>query len=271
MFAGSTLRRLAVPGALVLGGLVFAGPAQALVRTDTDADVATLRAAASKYQDVKAAVADGFTPTDDCTSSPQGVMGYHYVHPKRLGTPSEVAKPPILVYQPDGAGGRKLVAVEYFKPDADQNLSTTEDRPTLFGKPFDGPMEGHSPGMPRHYDLHAWLWQDNPNGMFASWNPAGSCKGATKADPAMDAGKDATAMPSGMPMDAGMKMDDKKMDAAMKMGADQQVSKTPSGGANTGGGSTAATDESWLVGLGLAATAAGVVLFGAGARARRQS
>jgi hypothetical protein len=264
MFAGSTRRLLAVPGVLVLGGLAFAAPAQAVVRTDTDADVATLRAAASKYQDVKVAVADGFIPTDDCTSSPEGVMGFHYANPKLLEGPPTVAKPPILVYQPDSSGGRKLVAVEYFKPDADQDLATKDDRPTLFGKPFDGPMEGHTPQMPRHYDLHAWLWQDNPKGMFAQWNPAGSCKGATKAEPAAAAGKDAgkdTGMGSGT--HAGM-------DSGMDSG--KQVSTAPKGGADTGGGSTATSNESWLVGLGLAATAAGVVLFGTAARAaRRQS
>ena len=39
--------------------------------------------------------------------------------------------------------------------------------------PFDGPMLGHEPGMPIHYDLHAWLWKQNPSGMFARWNPDG--------------------------------------------------------------------------------------------------
>jgi hypothetical protein len=25
-------------------------------------------------------------------------------------------------------------------------------------------------------DLHAWIWTDNPNGMFAQWNPSLSCQ-----------------------------------------------------------------------------------------------
>ena len=41
--------------------------------------------------------------------------------------------------------------------------------------PFDGPMEGHSPVMPRHYDLHVWVWHHNPSGMFSMWNPNVSC------------------------------------------------------------------------------------------------
>ena len=56
----------------------------------------------------------------------------------------------------------------------------TKKRPSLFGKPFDGPMEGHEPLIPKqyvHYDLHAWLFKDNPLGMFVPTNPTVSCEG----------------------------------------------------------------------------------------------
>jgi hypothetical protein len=49
-----------------------------------------------------------------------------------------------------------------------------------FGKPFDGPMEGHEPLIPKqyvHYDLHAWLFKDNPLGMFSRTNPDVNCEG----------------------------------------------------------------------------------------------
>ena len=45
----------------------------------------------------------------------------------------------------------------------------------LFGRGFDGPMLGHGPGMPIHYDLHAWIAEANPSGVFAQWNPAIRC------------------------------------------------------------------------------------------------
>jgi hypothetical protein len=45
----------------------------------------------------------------------------------------------------------------------------------LFGRPFDGPMLGHEPGMPPHYDLHVWVWQANPEGIFAPFNPNVTC------------------------------------------------------------------------------------------------
>lgn len=72
-------------------------------------------------------------------------------------------------------GKLELVALEYFKRDADGSLVTADDRPFLFGQAFQGPMPGHNPTMPVHYDLHVWLYEDNPSGTFAQFNPAVSC------------------------------------------------------------------------------------------------
>lgn len=41
-------------------------------------------------------------------------------------------------------------------------------------------MEGHEPLMPRglhHYDLHVWLWKDNPAGLFHPVDPSVTCEG----------------------------------------------------------------------------------------------
>jgi hypothetical protein len=41
-------------------------------------------------------------------------------------------------------------------------------------------MEGHEPLQPMslaHYDLHVWLFKDNPEGLFAPTNPAVKCTG----------------------------------------------------------------------------------------------
>lgn len=37
------------------------------------------------------------------------------------------------------------------------------------------PMAPHAPGMPWHYDLHAYIWQGNPDGIFEEWNPTVKC------------------------------------------------------------------------------------------------
>lgn len=33
--------------------------------------------------------------------------------------------------------------------------------PTIFGQAFDGPMPGHNPEMPWHYDIHVWIFETN--------------------------------------------------------------------------------------------------------------
>ena len=82
----------------------------------------------------------------------------------------------ILVYAPQRNGELELVAVEYWKKDVDGSLMTSGDKPCpVNGQPFDGPMPGHNPFMPVHYDLHLWLYETNPSGRFAQFNPAIDC------------------------------------------------------------------------------------------------
>jgi hypothetical protein len=139
--------------------------------------LARVTKALAKYADVERALADGYVEEKQCVKHPQwGTMGYHYVNPKLSGDRKISAlTPEILLYVRAPGGGRKLVGVEYWRADADQNLKTDSDRPLLFGYPFDGPMPGHVKGMPRHYDLHVWLWAPNPLGLFAPFNPAIRC------------------------------------------------------------------------------------------------
>lgn len=144
--------------------------AVAAPRIQLNRELAAVRQATSKYHDVNVAIADGYLPTEMCTELPgQGGMGYHYVN-RRLAADleSDPLQPEVLLYAP-ADDGLKLVGVEYFQADAGQAP------PAVFDQSFDGPMPGHEPGMPPHYDLHLWLWQHNPNGMFTPWNPAVQC------------------------------------------------------------------------------------------------
>ena len=134
------------------------------------------KAASARYHSIEQAEAAGYIRMSPCEASPDGGMGYHYGKPALLADPAiDAGQPELLLYAPKDNGRLELVGVEYFKVDADQNLATDEDRPSLFGRSFDGPMPGHAPGMPIHYDLHVWLWQDNPDGLFAIWNPSVRC------------------------------------------------------------------------------------------------
>jgi hypothetical protein len=149
-------------------------------RTQTD-DLRRARAATRRFRNIDVARAAGYTATTgECAQDPKyGGMGIHYANPDLLADGRlDVTKPEVLVYHPMPSGRLRLGAVEYFQADADQDLATDPDRPYLFDLPFDGPMLGHEPGMPIHYDLHVWLYRHNPAGLFAAWNPRVHCPGA---------------------------------------------------------------------------------------------
>lgn len=155
-------------GAAEVGGPPAPGQRWLLLETL----LATLR-----FHDVHAAEAAGYQPVSECVEDPtMGGMGVHYLHPGLAADGVlDHRQPELLVYRPRPDGQMRLVAVEFFQPDADQNLGTDGDRPTIFGVPFDGPMPGHNPAMPVHYDLHVWLYKHNPSGLFAMWNPRVTC------------------------------------------------------------------------------------------------
>ena len=133
-----------------------------------DQQLGKVRQVTAKYHDVEQALADGYVAPTHCYPG----MGYHYIHPQRAADFAlNPLQPELLLYE--RVGGRlRLVAVEYFVPYVGQA------RPEIMGVPFDGPMAGHEPGMPEHYDLHVWVWRHNPDGMFTAYNPRISCDAA---------------------------------------------------------------------------------------------
>jgi hypothetical protein len=164
----------------VAGPLGAVGDAQPL-----PPELEKLKKEFEKYQDPYVAVRDGYFSTVGCVHYPKpgghgqvaypaGAMGVHFLNPALVGPTVDPMKPPILLYEPEGAGKLRLVGVEWFVP-----LATgVKERPQLLGRPFDGPMEGHEPLLPKglhHYDLHAWLWKPNPAGLFSPTNPAVTC------------------------------------------------------------------------------------------------
>jgi hypothetical protein len=136
-----------------------------------------VKAATARYNSFEQAAKDGYSVAGEpCVASPFGTMGFHAVNPALMADSMiDPLRPEILLYVPNKNGKLKLVGVEYWKADADGNLATDDDRPSIFGQPFDGPMPGHTLTMPVHYDLHVWLFEANPSGMFAPFNPAVSC------------------------------------------------------------------------------------------------
>lgn len=160
-----------------LGGPVHASAAPpARCDAGCQADLDAARAATEKYRDVTVALADGFVPFTGCEDG----QGIHYANMARASTPEvDVRYPEILLYLPTSDLGRRLVGIEYAKVDDDQDLSTDDDRPTLFDRPFVGPMIGHDEPLhaePKHFELHVWLYSSaSRNGMFAQVNESLEC------------------------------------------------------------------------------------------------
>jgi hypothetical protein len=117
-----------------------------------------------------------------CIANPGvGAMGVHYVNGELVGSGEVNAlTPQALVYEPEPNGHLALVAVEYVTFQAQWD-ATHNARPTLFGQRFMLTPEGNRFGLPAFYSLHAWIWKDNPNGMFAMWNPNVHCTTAAVA------------------------------------------------------------------------------------------
>jgi hypothetical protein len=162
-----------LPAAFAHNGTDATGPNGASM--DHWHELEIVRRATEQFRDVEVARRAGYMRTGDCVESPEGGMGIHYTNPELAEDRKlRIRRPEVLVYEPVGERLR-LVAVEYFRADADGRLDTDDDRPYLFGRGFDGPMEGHEPGMPVHYDLHAWVWKRNPAGVLAMWNPTVDC------------------------------------------------------------------------------------------------
>ena len=176
--------RLGFAAAFALGLGLSAGTAFA--EDPPQADIDAMRKALAKYEDPYVAVRDLYLSTVGCVhydgtkmeghmDYPKGAMGIHFVNLTIQG-PLDPAKPNVLIYEPLGKGKLKLVAAEWLVP-----LAVAKERPMLLGQPFQGPMEGHEPLIPQmfhHYDLHAWLFKDNPLGMFSPTNPDVSCEHA---------------------------------------------------------------------------------------------
>jgi len=188
------LRLLAIL-AMPVAGVFLGGSWAAAQQAPADADLAKAKAALSKYQDPLVAVRDGYLSTVACLEFPGGAahaagaghpghlmympggMGVHFLNMGLLGPILDPVRPQLLIYEPDGDKLR-LIAAEWFVPVA----VGAKEPPKIFGRALDGPMEGHRPIMPaemHHWDLHVWLWKNNPSGMFSPTNPDVKCpKGA---------------------------------------------------------------------------------------------
>ena len=161
---------LTVP-VLLLGG---AATAQAEVQP-TVQQLLDLRNLLSDYENVDAAAAEGFSQFGECMSGPQGAQGIHFTHGPRIDDPTlTLLEPEMLMYEPRPDGTLRLIGLEYLVFQQAWHDAGNAASPTLLGREFylnttllDEPF----------YALHVWVWQHNPLGLFANWNPLVTCPG----------------------------------------------------------------------------------------------
>jgi hypothetical protein len=191
-------RNLALAALLATGAVVIAvvGIRIQGAHASPSEDLQAVKAASARYHSLEQAKEAGYsTAGEPCVSAPPppgvtGAMGIHAVNSALVQDPAiDPLHPEIMLYLPNGDGKLDLVGVEYFRvalantesgampwlPQTPPPLGFADSAPVVLGYQLDGPMPGHNPTMPWHYDLHVWLWADNPAGVFAQFNPNLSC------------------------------------------------------------------------------------------------
>lgn len=190
------MRRIPAPLMLTVAIAVLGACNDSLTEPTVDDQLEDVRDATEAYASISAANAAGYTvwspdpnaANATCPTNQLGNMGYHLVNTALRGSPADPAngdavldplKPEMLLWEKRPDGTLALVGVEYlvFKAAWERAHGAQAAPPTLFGSPV--PLSTHSftaggPEIP-HYELHVWLYEPNPLGIFAPWNPNVTC------------------------------------------------------------------------------------------------
>lgn len=197
------------PGLVLLGALALAystSPfAQDLSKSAPSREpaLAEVRAETERFREVSVALAEGYVrdPMNICETaelmgrpSELGAMGIHYFRPdllgitgppnprvKGTGTHIDFLKPGILIYEPQADGSLELVAVENLTFVEAWEAAGNKTPPTFHGLQYDFMKDDPATEADEahmfepHYDRHVWIFRENPNGVFAQFNPNVTC------------------------------------------------------------------------------------------------
>jgi hypothetical protein len=197
----ATLVVLAVAGVLAAARAAH-GPSR-LTPGPGEPMLAEVRRATERFRDVNVALAEGYIrdPFDLCETAAMmgrpaslGAMGVHYIRPDLLGitappaprvdgvgTHTDFRTPGILIYEPQRDGSQALVAVENLVFARAWRASGRSAPPTFYGLAYDSMIDDPATEADEahmfepHFDRHVWIYRENPNGVFAPFNPAVTC------------------------------------------------------------------------------------------------
>ena len=182
--------------------LLLATPPERIL-TGNEPSLEEVRAATERFRDVSVALAEGYVrdPMNICDTAPMmgrpaklGAMGIHFFRPDLLGisappnprvegngTHIDFLKPGILIYEPQADGSLELVAVENLVFQKSWHAAGNSKPPSYQGVEYDTMQDDPKTAIDEahmfepHYDRHVWLYRENPNGMFAQFNPRVNC------------------------------------------------------------------------------------------------
>lgn len=121
-------------------------------------EVARARTATARYHNIAAAEADGYVNIGLYIPN----EGLHYVNFGLIDSTFDPEHPEVLLYAPTDDGDLRLAGVEYLvplSPSPPEGFTGAEDR-------WRSDAEGF--GL---WELTAWIWMSNPEGIFADDNP----------------------------------------------------------------------------------------------------
>ena len=144
---------------LTLIGTSLGAPANDL-SPRTLSDLARARKATARFHSVEQAEAEGYINLNFCEEG----EGCHWLKPSLLDNQFDPEQPEILLYLRDGDGWR-LAGVEYVVP---LTLSSGVAPAGFEGDVDTWREDSESVGL---WELTAWIWLHNPNGMFEQHNP----------------------------------------------------------------------------------------------------
>jgi hypothetical protein len=168
-------------------GLLLAGMTLATAAAGAS-DLDAARAATARFNSMNQASKAGYgllpegLPLHECIMSLDGSagMGFHYINGNLLDATLDPLNPEALIYAPDDNGQLRLVAVEYVSFQADWEAANGPavlgtNWPSLLGEDMTLVPAPNRYEIPAFFELHAWIWEENPVGTFEDFNPDVSC------------------------------------------------------------------------------------------------
>lgn len=157
-------RRVLRRGALATA-VGVAGCVSSLRRRSPEEQVREHEETLEQFSDVETAIEEGYRTSGSYVRTDAGVLGIPFINPnvRELGP----EKPQAILYGLSAEAQYEALGLKWFAP-----ATEYDSAPSLFGKEFEGPRPGETALVPEHYALHVWLFQENPDGLFALYNPA---------------------------------------------------------------------------------------------------